>query len=109
MRDRIVQGALRHVLEPIFEAEFAEHSYGFRPGRGAKDGLWRVDTLLKADHDWVVDTDLKSYFDMIAHDRLLALVKARVAGGRRSSQRLQAAPGYVPRRHFERYRRWLRA
>jgi len=82
VRDRIVQGALRHVLEPIFEAEFAEHSYGFRPGRGAKDGLRRVDTLLKAGHAWVVDADLKSYFDTIPHDRLLALVKARVGDGR---------------------------
>ena len=82
VRDRIVQGALRHVLEPIFEAEFAGHSYGFRPGRGAKDALRRVDTLRKTGHDWVVDADLKSYFDTISHDRLLALVKARVADGR---------------------------
>jgi RNA-directed DNA polymerase len=82
VRDRIVQGALRHVLEPIFETEFAEQSYGFRPGRGAKDALRRVDTLLKAGHVWVVDADLKSYFDTIPHDRLLALVKTRVADGR---------------------------
>ena len=82
VRDRIVQGALRHVLEPIFEAEFAEHSYGFRPGRGAKDALRRVDTLLKAGHVWVVDADLKSYFDTIPHERLLALVTERVADGR---------------------------
>ena len=82
VRDRIVQGALRHVLEPIFETEFAEHSYGFRPGRGAKDALRRVDTLLKAGHNWVVDADLKSYFDTIPHERLLALVKERVADGR---------------------------
>ena len=82
VRDRLVQGALRHVLEPIFEAEFAEHSYGFRPGRGAKDALRRVDTLLKAGHVWGVDADLKSYFDTIPHERLLALVKARVADGR---------------------------
>jgi RNA-directed DNA polymerase len=82
VRDRIVQGALRHVLEPIFETEFAESSYGFRPGRGAKDALRRVDTLLKAGHDWVVDADLKSYFDTIPHDRLLALVAERVADGR---------------------------
>jgi RNA-directed DNA polymerase len=82
VRDRIVQGALRHVLEPIFETEFAEHSYGFRPGRGAKDALRRVDTLLKAGHIWVVDADLKSYFDTIPHERLLALVKRRVADGR---------------------------
>ena len=82
VRDRIVQGALRHVLEPIFEAEFAGQSYGFRPGRGAKDALRRVDTLLKAGHVWVVDADLKSYFDTIPHDRLLARVKERVADGR---------------------------
>jgi RNA-directed DNA polymerase len=82
VRDRVVQAALRHVLEPIFETEFAEHSYGFRPGRGAKDALRRVDTLLKAGHDWVVDADLKSYFETIPQDRLLALVKARVADGR---------------------------
>jgi RNA-directed DNA polymerase len=82
VRDRIVQGALRHVLEPIFEMDMAEHSYGFRPGRGAKDALRRVDTLLKAGHDWVVDADLKSYFDTIPHERLMALVKQRVADGR---------------------------
>lgn len=82
VRDRIVQAALRHVLEPIFETEFAGHSYGFRPGRGAKDALRRVDTLLKAGHDWVVDADLKSYFDTIPHERLLALLQARVADGR---------------------------
>jgi RNA-directed DNA polymerase len=82
VRDRIVQGALRHVLEPIFETDMAEHSYGFRPGRGAKDALRRVDTLLKAGHDWVVDADLKSYFDTIPHERLMALVKQRVADGR---------------------------
>ena len=82
VRDRIVQGALRHVLEPIFEADMAEHSYGFRPGRGAKDALRRVEQLLKSGHAWVVDADLKSYFDTIPHERLLALVKARVADGR---------------------------
>jgi RNA-directed DNA polymerase len=82
VRDRIVQGALRHVLEPIFEADFAEHSYGFRPGRGARDALRRVDTRLKAGHVWGVDADLKSYFDTIPHERLLALVKERVADGR---------------------------
>lgn len=82
VRDRIVQGALRHVLEPIFETEFAGQSYGFRPGRGAKDALRRVDTLLKAGHDWVVDADLKSYFDTIPHERLLARVAERVADGR---------------------------
>jgi RNA-directed DNA polymerase len=63
VRDRVVQGAVRHVLEPIFEKEFAAHSYGFRPGRGCKDALRRVDELLKQGHVYVVDADLKSYLD----------------------------------------------
>jgi RNA-directed DNA polymerase len=104
VRDRIVQAALRHVLEPIFETEFAEQSYGFRPGRGAKDALRRVDGLLKAGRVWVVDADLKSYFDTIPQDRLMALVKARVADGRvlalvESFLRagvLEAAKGWIP-------------
>jgi RNA-directed DNA polymerase len=82
VRDRVVQGTLRHVLEPIFETEFAEQSYGFRPGRGAKDALRRVDALLKAGRVHVVDADLKSYFDTIPHDRLMALLRRRVADGR---------------------------
>lgn len=82
VRDRIVQAALRHVMEPIFEMEFAEHSYGFRPKRGAKDALRRVDLLLTRGHTWVVDADLKSYFDTIPHERLLELVKERVADSR---------------------------
>jgi RNA-directed DNA polymerase len=82
VRDRIVQTALRNVLEPIFEWEFAEHSYGFRPRRGAKDALRRVDGLLKDGYRYIVDADLKSYFDTIPHDRLMSLVKRRVADGR---------------------------
>ena len=64
VRDRVVQTALRMVLEPIFEHEFAEHSYGFRPGRGCKDALRRVDELLKAGYTYIVDADLKSYFEI---------------------------------------------
>jgi RNA-directed DNA polymerase len=82
VRDRVVQGALRNVLEPIFEREFHEHSYGFRPGRSAKDALRRVDGLLKAGYRYVVDADLKRYFDTIPHDRLMQLVRTRVADGR---------------------------
>ena len=67
VRDRVVQAALRAVLEPIFERDFAAQSYGFRPNRGCKDALRRVDSLLKAGYHWVVDADLKSYFDTIPH------------------------------------------
>lgn len=82
VRDRIVQGAIRNVMEPIFERSFAEHSYGFRPGRGCKDALRRVQELLRSGHHWVVDLDLKSYFDTIPHDRLLERVQEQVADGR---------------------------
>jgi RNA-directed DNA polymerase len=82
VQDRVVQTALRMVLGPIFEREFAEHSYGFRPGRGCKDALRRVDELLKDGYTSIIDADLKSYFDTIPHDRLLALIRQRVSDGR---------------------------
>ncbi len=78
VRDRVVQGALRHVLEPIFERDFAEHSYGFRPGRGCKDALRRVNDLLNDGRTIVVDADIKGYFDSIPHDRLLSRVREKV-------------------------------
>lgn len=82
VRDRVVQAALRQVIEPIFEQGFAEHSYGFRPGRGCKDALRRVDALLKAGYGYVVDVDLKSYFDTIPHAKLMERVRTRIADGR---------------------------
>lgn len=82
VRDRIVQTALRMVIEPIYEATFAEHSYGFRPGRGCRDALRRVQHLLDEGRTWVVDADLKRYFDTIPHGRLMARVEERIADGR---------------------------
>ena len=82
VKDRIVQGAVKRVLEPIFEWEFLDVSYGFRPGRGAKDALRAVDQHLKAGHTWVVDADLKSYFDTIPHATLLEEVAAHLSDGR---------------------------
>ena len=81
VEDRVVQTAVRNVIEPIFENIFAEHSYGFRPGRGAKDALRRVDHLLKAGKGWVVDADLKGYFDSIPQDKLLAAVAEQISDG----------------------------
>ena len=81
VRDRTVEAALKHVLEPIFERDFAEHSYGFRPGRGCREAVQRVEELLKAGRAWCVELDFKSYFDTIPHDRLLGLVKQRVVDG----------------------------
>jgi RNA-directed DNA polymerase len=82
VRDRVVQSALRNVLEPIFEHGFAEHSYGFRPGRGAKDALRRVDQLLKSGQTWVVDADLKGYFDSIPQDQLMEALKDKISDGK---------------------------
>jgi RNA-directed DNA polymerase len=82
VRDRVVQTALRQVMEPIFERLFAEHSYGFRPEHGCKDALREVNRLLKAGYVWIVDVDLKSYFDTIPHGPLLALVAEQIADGR---------------------------
>lgn len=82
VRDRVVETALRNVLEPIFERDFVEHSYGFRPRRGCKDALRRVDHLLKAGNTWVVDADLQSYFDTIPKPKLLERVAEKVADSR---------------------------
>ncbi|MET0201531.1 MAG: group II intron reverse transcriptase/maturase [Gaiellaceae bacterium] len=79
VRDRIVQTALRHVLEPLWEVKFADQSYGFRPGRGCKDALRRVQSLLRSGSKWVVDADIQSYYDTIDHGRLLAEVAKEVA------------------------------
>jgi RNA-directed DNA polymerase len=81
VRDRTVEAALRNVLEPIFENDFAESSYGFRPGRGCREAVGRVEELLAQGHVWCVDCDLKSYFDTIPHSGLLALVKQRIVDG----------------------------
>jgi RNA-directed DNA polymerase len=82
VKDRIVQTALKLVCEPIFEREFHDSSYGFRPGRGCKDALREVDGLIKEGLVHVVDADLKSYFDSIPHAPLLALVEERISDGR---------------------------
>jgi RNA-directed DNA polymerase len=82
VRDRVVQTALRNVIEPIFEREFAPQSYGFRPGRGCKDALRRVDELLKAGYNYVVDADIQGYFDSIPHEKLMDLVRMRISDGR---------------------------
>jgi RNA-directed DNA polymerase len=82
VQDRVVEKALQATIEPIFEREFAEHSYGFRPGRGCKDALRRVDQLLKRGYSWVVDADLQKYFDSIPHEPLMRLVAEKIADGR---------------------------
>jgi RNA-directed DNA polymerase len=81
VENRVVEMALRQVIEPIFEQTFAEQSYGFRPGRGAKDALRRVQQLLNAGQRWIVDADVKGYFDNIPQDKLLAAVAEHISDG----------------------------
>lgn len=82
VRDRVVQKALLATLEPVFERDFAQQSYGFRPGRSCKQALRRVDHLLREGYEWVVDADLKSYFDTIPHERLMERVEEKISDGR---------------------------
>jgi len=80
--DRVVQTALRNVLEPIFEKKFAEQSYGFRPERSCKDALRRVQQLLNEGYSWVVDADIEKYFDTIDHGVLTEEVEKEISDGR---------------------------
>lgn len=82
VRDRIVQKALHIVIEPIFERDFAEQSYGFRPGRSAQQAVQRVETLLGEGRCWVVDADIKGYFDNIPHELLMERVGEKIADSR---------------------------
>ncbi len=81
LKDRVVQMAVMLILEPILEADFCDCSYGFRPGRKAHDALDAIRVNLKEGRTEVYDADLKSYFDTIAHDKLMACVRMRVADG----------------------------
>jgi RNA-directed DNA polymerase len=82
VRDRVVQCAVKHAIEPIFESTFAECSYGFRPGRGCKDALQEVDSALRAGYHYVVDCDIRKYFDTIPHDRLMTKVSQLISDGK---------------------------
>jgi RNA-directed DNA polymerase len=82
VRDRVVQTALLSVLEPIFDATFSPYSYGFRHGRGCHHALERVEDLLGADYHYVVDADLKSYFDTISKPRLMTRIREKVSDSR---------------------------
>ena len=82
VKDRIVQTAVKRVIEPIFESEFLPTSYGFRPGRSCKDALREVDGYLKEGYTHVVDADLKGYFDSIPHAPLKERIEERISDGR---------------------------
>ena len=81
VKDRVVQMAVKLVIEPIFEADFCETSYGFRPHRSAHDAADAVANALRAGYGQVLDADLAHYFDSIPHAQLLAVVAERIADG----------------------------
>ena len=78
VRDRVAQMACMLVIEPIFEADFEEHSYGFRPKRSAQDAITKIKEHLKSGKTEVYDADLSKYFDMIPHDKLMTVLKERI-------------------------------
>ena len=102
VKDRVVQAALKVVIEPIFEHEFEPRSFGFRQGLGCKDALREVDWHLKAGHFWVVDADLQHYFDTIPHASLLAKVGRRIADG----QVLELVQRFLKQDIMEDMKRW---
>jgi group II intron reverse transcriptase/maturase len=81
VRDRIVQQALLQVLEPIFEAKFSNRSHGFRKERGCHTALDVVDRAVRCGYQWVVDADIRAFFDTVDHDKLLSAVNEEVSDG----------------------------
>lgn len=80
--DRVCQQALLNRLEPIFEPVFDDASFGYRPGRSAKDALRKVWKEVLEGHEWIVDADLEDFFGSVDHEKLLTLINRRVADGR---------------------------
>lgn len=80
--DRLIQQALHQVLQPLYEPIFSEGSYGFRPGRGARQAVCRAQAYIRAGKRWVVDIDLEKFFDRVNHDVLMARVARRVSDAR---------------------------
>jgi RNA-directed DNA polymerase len=102
VRDRMVQRALLNAIEPIFEKTFADNSYGFRPGRGCKDALRHVLQKLEDGYYWVVDADVRSYFDRIPHRKLMERVEEKISDGRV----LQLIEGFLKQGVLETMQHW---
>jgi RNA-directed DNA polymerase len=79
IRDRVVQMATLLILEPIFESDFLNCSYGFRPGRNAHQAVSEIQRNLESGRQEIYDADLSSYFDTIDHQRLMSLLRKRIA------------------------------
>lgn len=103
VRDRVVQTALVHVIEPIFDATFHDRSFGFRRGRGCHDALRCVEELLEDGYVYVVDADLKSYFDTIPKDRLMELIQAKIS----DSSVLKLIQSFLDQSIMEELQTWI--
>lgn len=102
VRDRVVQRAVLHVIEPILDHQFHERSFGFRHGRGAHDALRVVERKIQEGYVYVVDADLKGYFDTIPKDRLLKLIQAHIS----DSRMLKLVKLFLDQNILEELREW---
>lgn len=103
VKDRVIQAAIKNAIEPIFENEFLDMSYGFRPGRGAKDALREVDKAIKEGYVWVMDADIQGYFDNIPHDKLMEKVERRISDGKM----LKIIDSYLTAKIMEEMNEWV--
>jgi RNA-directed DNA polymerase len=102
VKDRVVQMAIKLVIEPIFEATFRNSSHGFRPERGCKDALREVDGWIKTGYKWVVDADIKGYFDNISHELMMNKIKEHIA----DKQLLKLIEAYLKQDIMEEGKSW---
>jgi len=102
IRDRIVQKAILNVIEPIFENEFSNSSYGFRPKRSCKDALREADKLLEEGYKYVLDADIKSFFDNISHTKILELLREKITDGKV----LELIKGMLKQEIMEEIKKW---
>jgi len=103
IKDRIVQRAVVNVIGPIFENEFSNNSYGFRPKRSCKDALREVDKMLKDGHMFVLDADIKGFFDSISHTKLLDLLREKIS----DSKVLGLIEGFLKQQIMEEMKYWI--
>lgn len=78
VKDRVIQQAVRLIIEPILEVDFKDCSYGFRPGKSAHQAIREVSKYLAWNCQWTIDLDIKSYFDTIPHENLIKLLRGRI-------------------------------
>lgn len=79
--DRFVQQAIAQILTPIYEEQFHEHSYGFRPNRCAQQAIQKALDMLNDGYDWIVDIDLAKFFDTVNHDKLITIIQRTIKDG----------------------------